>query len=366
MLQLQPENEVLLNTLQEVAAEMKAREEAHQEDGHKKPSSAANEPSVCIREFDDAAITVQQLDPKKEKQSQGTAWDLVVTVEVCGGRPSSTGIPFDVANKAVSEALESVAPAHTFRLQVNEEETRTDEGKYAFDLFLQLRELAKLGEASFGKFCGTVCCLRALLQTASLKAWLEEWGGLVQPSATEEQQTKKIRVFPYCKRESMYVKTQADSLTVVLPIHMPDSNDPTIAVTFLQEFAEARRHSSLGSAPAIAYYRSTPPLEVQDIQFSSPYAPVSDSKRRQSTPAARYPNAGFVSLVLFRRHVSDRRRAFQAAWRILTFQAFVSYHVKASKAAMHTSMRKRVAHLLQVLNRAKPEAEPTRKRVPAP
>eukprot|EP00958_Prasinococcus_capsulatus_P017856 scaffold2045_cov404-Prasinococcus_capsulatus_cf.AAC.49 len=259
MLQLQPENEVLLNTLQEVAAEMKAREEAHQEDGHKKPSSAANEPSVCIREFDDAAITVQQLDPKKEKQSQGTAWDLVVTVEVCGGRPSSTGIPFDVANKAVSEALESVAPAHTFRLQVNEEETRTDEGKYAFDLFLQLRELAKLGEASFGKFCGTVCCLRALLQTASLKAWLEalsragpslvcsahtlvslqEWGGLVQPSATEEQQTKKIRVFPYCKRESMYVKTQADSLTVVLPIHMPDSNDPTIAVTFLQEFAGA-------------------------------------------------------------------------------------------------------------------------------
>ena len=35
----------------------------------------------------------------------------------------------------------------------------------------------------------------------------------------------------------MYVKSQADSVTIVLPIHMHDSNDPTIAITFLQEFA---------------------------------------------------------------------------------------------------------------------------------
>ena len=31
----------------------------------------------------------------------------------------------------------------------------------------------------------------------------------------------------------MYVKSQADSVTIVLPIHMHDSNDPTIAITFL-------------------------------------------------------------------------------------------------------------------------------------
>ena len=70
--------------------------------------------------------------------------------------------------------------------------------------------------------------------------WMwQEWGGLSQQHALHQFKggDKELKQFPYCKRESMYVKSQADSVTIVLPIHMHDSNDPTIAVTFLQEFA---------------------------------------------------------------------------------------------------------------------------------
>lgn len=39
------------------------------------------------------------------------------------------------------------------------------------------------------------------------------------------------------------------------------------------------------------------------------------------------------------------------------FRNYLHYHIKATKTYMHMRMRKRVVGLLQVLNRAVPEAE---------
>ena len=44
-----------------------------------------------------------------------------------------------------------------------------------------------------------------------------------------------------------------------------------------------------------------------------------------------------------------------AVWNMLSFYAFISFHIKCSKAYWHSRMRARTSSLLQVLNRAKQE-----------
>ena len=63
-------------------------------------------------------------------------------------------------------------------------------------------------------------------------------------------------------------------------------------------------------------------------------------------------NGGFVSFVLFRRHVEGDKLE-TAVWNMLSFPAFISFHIKCSKAYWHGRMRKRAGGWLQVLNRAK-------------
>ena len=72
---------------------------------------------------------------------------------------------------------------------------------------------------------------------------------------------------------------------------------------------------------------------------------------------------GYVSLVVFKRHVAGGGRKLESAvWGLTTFYGFVSYHIKCSKAYMHTRMRSRTHSLLQVLNRAKPDTGPGEKK----
>ena len=68
-----------------------------------------------------------------------------------------------------------------------------------------------------------------------------------------------------------------------------------------------------------------------------------------------------MSFVVFKRHVASGKKLEAAVWALGTFYAFVAFHIKCSKAYMHTSLRRRTASLLQVLNRAKPEVEKEKK-----
>ena len=58
----------------------------------------------------------------------------------------------------------------------------------------------------------------------------------------------------------------------------------------------------------------------------------------------------YISLVLNKRHVAGRGKVEECTWRLCTFYAFVNYHIKCSKAHMHTRMRRRTMGLLQVLH----------------
>ena len=63
-----------------------------------------------------------------------------------------------------------------------------------------------------------------------------------------------------------------------------------------------------------------------------------------------------IKTVLFPRHLTAQRR-YEVISHIQTFRDYFHYHIKASKAYIHSRMRKRTADFLQVLRRARPEAE---------
>jgi actin related protein 2/3 complex, subunit 2 len=62
------------------------------------------------------------------------------------------------------------------------------------------------------------------------------------------------------------------------------------------------------------------------------------------------------NLVLFPRHLTPQRRE-DVISHIQTFRDYFHYHIKASKAYIHSRMRRRTADFLQVLRRARPETE---------
>ncbi|KAF9686073.1 hypothetical protein SADUNF_Sadunf03G0120400 [Salix dunnii] len=143
-------------------------------------------------------------------------------------------------------------------------------------------------------------------------------------------------------KESFFLVPQPDKVTVIFPMRFKDSIDIAFATSFLQEFVEARRTAGLNSAPP-CLWSPTPPLELKEAPAEALSA-----------------NAGFVSFVIFPRHV-EGKKLDRTVWNLSTFHAYVSYHVKCSEGFMHTRMRRRVESMIQALDRAKPGVEGRKK-----
>ncbi|XP_066396856.1 actin-related protein 2/3 complex subunit 2A-like isoform X2 [Miscanthus floridulus] len=111
-----------------------------------------------------------------------------------------------------------------------------------------------------------------------------------------------------------------------------------------QEFVEARRTAALNNVPS-CMWSPAPPLELKGVSADALNA-----------------NAGFVTFVVYPRHV-EGKKLDRTVWNLLTFHAYVSYHVKCSEGFMHTRMRRRVESLIQALDRAKSDAEKLKKLV---
>jgi len=235
------------------------------------------------------------------------------------------------AAEAVREAFGELAPA-------------APQPAPGFNLTLRV-DLGRLPPAGEAREAAVerLASLRALVLGAPLRALLGELAaGRPSPDALLQVAHRPGQAF-FAKR------SDAEAVTVVFPMRFGDAADATLARSFLAQFAEARRAPALSAAPSVAY------------------APAAPGELRGQPHAA--PNAGYVSFVLFRRHVADERRCVArrgvsraharrleaAAWALLAFPAFVSMHIKCSKAYMHSRMRRRTAGLLTLLNRAKPE-----------
>jgi actin related protein 2/3 complex, subunit 2 len=104
-----------------------------------------------------------------------------------------------------------------------------------------------------------------------------------------------------------------------------------------QEFVDARRQPSIQNAPQVLYSSKEPPLEIRHLNL-------------QATE-----DIGYVTFILFPRHFSKPAIAEATISHIQLFRDYLHYHIKCSKAYMHSRMRHRVAEFQKVLNRAKQE-----------
>ncbi|XP_052182481.1 actin-related protein 2/3 complex subunit 2A [Diospyros lotus] len=157
-------------------------------------------------------------------------------------------------------------------------------------------------------------------------------------SRTVAPDTERLLALVHRPKESLFLVPQVDKVTVVFPMRFKDSIDTVLATSFLQEFVEARRTAGLSNAPPCSWSPS-PPLELKGAPTKALSA-----------------NAGFVSFVIFPRHV-EGKKLDRTVWNLSTFHAYVNYHVKCSEGFMHTRMRRRVESLIQTLDRAKPDTE---------
>merc|ERR1711991_396308 len=132
-------------------------------------------------------------------------------------------------------------------------------------------------------------------------------------------------------REAVYLKTEQDRCIVIFNVHFIDKDDQLLGKVFVEEFVHARK--SLPSAPSCSFSLVEPPRELEGV-------PGLSSNENQ----------GFVSFVLHPAHQNKRANTIS---NIQIFRNYLHYHIKCTKAFMHTRMRARVRSLLQVPNRAK-------------
>ncbi|KAM0787316.1 hypothetical protein ACM66B_007090 [Microbotryomycetes sp. NB124-2] len=158
------------------------------------------------------------------------------------------------------------------------------------------------------------------------------------PPADAVPQQKELMGIHYRPEEAIYIQPSADRVTVIFSTVFKEETDRIYGKVFLQEFVDARRRPSCQTAPQVLYSSREPPLEIRHL------AGLSDAE-----------NVGYVTFVLFPRHFATPEVASGSITQIQLFRDYLHYHIKCSKAYIHSRLRHRVAEFLKVLNRAKPD-----------
>lgn len=151
-----------------------------------------------------------------------------------------------------------------------------------------------------------------------------------------ETASDKMAVVHYHEEEAMYISAQTDRVTVIFSTLFKDPDDIIIGRVFLQEFKDARKQYQ--QAPQVLFSYGEPPRELAG-----------------QSGVLQGDNVGFVTFVLFPRHTSPNNRE-NTINLIHQFRTYLHYHIKCSKAYLHSRMRSKTSTFLKVLNRAKPEA----------
>ncbi|PIK43001.1 putative actin-related protein 2/3 complex subunit 2 [Apostichopus japonicus] len=157
----------------------------------------------------------------------------------------------------------------------------------------------------------------------------------------EDTSGKKRAVIHYRDDETMYVHAKKDRVTVVFSTLFKDDDDVIIGKVFMQEFKEGRKASR--NAPQVLFSHREPPLELE------------------GTDASVGENIGYITFVLEPRHINDELKD-NTINLIHTFRDYLHYHIKCSKAYIHSRMRARTTDFLKILNRARPEDQTKERR----
>ncbi|KAF9357943.1 hypothetical protein BGX26_002793 [Mortierella sp. AD094] len=171
---------------------------------------------------------------------------------------------------------------------------------------------------------------------------------LAEKEDTWDPSTSQLMTIPYRDGEVIYVQNQQDRVTVIFSTLFKEETDRVFAKVFLQEFVDARKSAKpqLQHAPQVIYSHREPPLEIRHVPG------LLDSE-----------SMGYITFVLFPRNFAPGAVREETISRIQIFRDYLHYHIKCSKAYMHSRMRARVSEFLKVLNRAKPEIQASEKKL---
>ncbi|KAM0375510.1 hypothetical protein ACHAPY_008007 [Fusarium culmorum] len=166
----------------------------------------------------------------------------------------------------------------------------------------------------------------------------------------------EVKAIHYREEEAIYVKASHDRVTVIFSTVFREETDRVFGKVFIQEFVDARRRA-IQNAPQVLF-RNDAPLELQGVPGiqntgSGDIGYVTFGKREKLLRLEAFTDR---IIVLFPRHLTPQRMT-DVISHIQTFRDYFHYHIKASKAYIHSRMRKRTADFLQVLRRARPENE---------
>ncbi|KAK5948256.1 Arp complex subunit [Knufia fluminis] len=224
--------------------------------------------------------------------------------------------------------------------------TNTEAG-YDFSILIDLENLPATPEER-QELVQKVALMKRNVMAAPFEKAFDEHAALADEASkyTSESAPQGIEeggetmAIHYRDEEAIYIKASHDRVTVIFSTIFRDETDRIFGKVFLQEFVDARRRA-IQNAPQVLF-RSDPPLELQGM--------------RGVGKTGEKGEVGFITFVLFPRHMKPARRAENIS-HIQTFRDYFHYHIKASKAYIHSRMRRRTADFLQVLNRARPENE---------
>ncbi|KAL6946337.1 hypothetical protein ACO0RG_000483 [Hanseniaspora osmophila] len=208
---------------------------------------------------------------------------------------------------------------------------------YDFTVALNLSALAV-------EHLDTLSLLKVYILSYPFQFAIEEFvqlsNAIVDEAEEGIKQSEKIYRIDYRNDESFYIRSSSDRITVCFQTTFQDETDQIFGKVFIQEFVDSRkRNRSIQSSPQVLY-SNEPPLEIK-------------SEVKSLSPTKN--NNNFITFVLFPRHLSNPELQFKTISTLCLFRNYFHYHIKCSKAYLHSRMRYRVGTFVKVLNRAKVE-----------
>jgi actin related protein 2/3 complex subunit 2 len=194
---------------------------------------------------------------------------------------------------------------------------------YSVSLLVELTQVAKEDRANIIKNVG-------LLKRNCFASVFEKYFEFQERG----EEGHRRAVIHYRDEETMYIEAKSDRVTVIFSTIFKDETDIIIGKVFMQEFKEGRKASH--TSPQVIFSHRDPPMELRD------------------TDAKTGDNIGYITFVLFPRHTNAHVRD-NTINLIHIFRDYLHYHIKCSKAYIHSRMRAKTADFLKVLNRARPE-----------
>lgn len=254
-------------------------------------------------------------------------------------------------------------------------EEEEEQPEFGYDATVEV-DLNKLNEAEEKEeMIDLISSVRVYAGYGTLRACLRRLVVEVEEEEAETSRSFSLRRQFASPSVSMYCKVEEDdtlkegaeerrSCTVVFPMHVSSSlsnneDEVVIARAFLAHFAEASRNSAkLSAAPFVSYHKpgQKPPLELT----TSVDATTRDGEEVDEMDLN--ANGGYVSFVIFPRHVKTKESLERAVWMLASFPNFIKSHLKCSKGYWHEKMRGKAEELLETLKRAQKEPKMSAKK----